>query len=293
MSGLALALTVVSSLGWAGFDATRKALSERLGAVPLVVLLMVGQLPFFGLWIAWDASELTVGSGFYLPAAGSVALNVAANLCFVTAVRISPLSVTIPMLSFSPAFSALIELMLFGDAPASRQWLGMAIVIAGALGLHIGGARGGLRAFVARVLEERGSLLMGIVALLWSLSGVCDKAATAHASASLQGFTQCAGVALALGVYLVARGRVGELGGVRAVPGLYALALGAGVVALGVQLLAYQAALVGLVEAVKRAIGMLAALTIGRIAFGEQVRATQVAAVLVMAAGVALIALPT
>ncbi len=95
MSGLALALTVLSSLGWAGFDATRKALSERLDAVPLVVLLMVGQLPFFGAWMAYEGGGLTIGSGFYAPAVGSVALNVAANLLFVTAVRISPLSVTI------------------------------------------------------------------------------------------------------------------------------------------------------------------------------------------------------
>ena len=292
MSGLALAYTILSSFGWAGFDATRKVLSSRVPAVPLVVLLMVGQLPFFGAWIAWEHASLVVGRGFWSPAIASVALNVAANLLFLKAVRESPLSLTVPMLSLSPAFAAVAEFVGYGLAPTAQQWAGMVVVIAGAITLHAGGQAGAdPRAVVRQMLQERGSLWMAAVALLWAVSGTCDKAATSHASAAVAGFAQCGGVALCLAVWMVARREVSGLGAIVRVRGVYALSIGSGVLALGVQLMAYQLALVGLVEAVKRAVGMLTSLALGRMVFGEQIGLTQVLAVLVMAFGVALIAL--
>lgn len=292
MSGLALAYTILSSLGWAGFDATRKVLSSRVPAVPLVVLLMVGQLPFFGAWIAWDHATLVVGPGFWTPALASVALNVAANLLFLKAVRESPLSLTIPMLSLSPAFAAVAEFVGYGAAPTGPQWLGMGIVILGAITLHAGGQAGAdPRAVVRQMLQERGSLWMAVVALLWAVSGTFDKAATSHATAAVAGFAQCAGVALCLAVWMVARRETSGLRAIGSVRGVYVLSIASGVLALGVQLLAYQLALVGLVEAVKRAVGMLTSLALGRVVFGERIGLTQVAAVLVMAVGVALIAI--
>ena len=292
MTTLAIALTVVSALGWAGFDATRKGLSQHIPAVPLVVALMIGKLPFFAAWMATEAQTagLDWTGHYYLPAVGSVLLNVAANLLFVMAVRISPLSVTIPMLSLSPAFAAFAEWAMYGGAPSAVQAAGMGVVILGALLLHAGG-EGGLRAVFSALLRERGSVMMAAVALLWAVSGTFDKAATGAATAGIHGFVQCAGVALCLAVVMLFKPQEGAWRALREQRWLYLGAIALGVVALGVQLLAYQQALVGLVEAIKRAVGMVAALMIGRFAFGETIKPVQFGAVALMSAGVALIVL--
>jgi drug/metabolite transporter (DMT)-like permease len=62
-------------------------------------------------------------------------------------------------------------------------------------------------------------------------------------------------------------------------------------VGLGLQFVALRLTLVGLVEALKRAIGMLFAVAVGRVVFGEPPTPGKVAAVLLMSAGVALIVL--
>ncbi|MFT4704911.1 MAG: drug/metabolite transporter (DMT)-like permease, partial [Bradymonadia bacterium] len=64
-----------------------------------------------------------------------------------------------------------------------------------------------------------------------------------------------------------------------------------GALALGTQLVAFGQTLVSFVEAIKRAVGMLLALVLGRVLFKEEIRPGQIFAVLLMSAGVALIVL--
>lgn len=70
-------------------------------------------------------------------------------------------------------------------------------------------------------------------------------------------------------------------------PGEWPLLVAAMVASLALtfQLLAFQGILVAPVEAMKRAIGSLAALVLGRLVFGERVTWVHVAAVVTMVAG--------
>ena len=65
----------------------------------------------------------------------------------------------------------------------------------------------------------------------------------------------------------------------------------AAAVGLGLQFVALRLTLVGLVEALKRAIGMFFAVAVGRFAFEEPLTTGKVAGVVLMSAGVALIVL--
>ena len=47
---------LVASLGWATFDAARKHLSDRIPPVALVVLLMLGQVPVFAIWLGFSVA---------------------------------------------------------------------------------------------------------------------------------------------------------------------------------------------------------------------------------------------
>lgn len=301
---IALLLTLGSSACWAGLDAMRKRLAGKLSAIALVVWLSLLQAPLFGAWWAAIGGTLETQhiAGYVGIAALALVLNVIANVAFVRAVHISDLSTTIPMMAFSPVFTAAVANPVLGERPEMSAILGILAVVVGALFLTFrppSSATDGdegppstpgspLRWFAAR-FRDQGALLMLLVAACWSTTTVLDKIATRHAPLPMHGLVINTGVGLSLAAFLWARGRASELADVREdLPGMgVAALLGAG--ALGLQLAAIQGMLVGLVETIKRAFGMLSSIVVGRVAWGEAITPTKVVGALLMAAGTAAI----
>jgi drug/metabolite transporter (DMT)-like permease len=283
----AFAAIAVASLGWAALDALRKALTAHVRPVPLAALLAAGQLPLFATWV-FLSGETRVAAGYVLPGAATIALNVAANLLFLHAVHVSPLSATIPFRSFTPVFATAFSAVVLGERPDPSDLAGIVLVVLGGLFVNLrwdGAARS------AALLREPGSLMMTGVALLWSLTSVLDKRALAFAGVPTHAAIQCGGVALVLLLVLAARGRLADLRVRAPARGRLAFALVAAGVGLSFQFLALRLTLVGLVEALKRSIGMLFAVGVGRLAFGEPLTAGKIAGVILMSTGVALIVL--
>lgn len=280
-------LAFAASCGWAGFDLGRKLLAARLKTLPLATLVVAGEVPIFLAWVLVDHAQAP-GSGYWGPAAVSVVLNIAANLLFIRAVQIAPLGLTIPFLSFTPVFSAVTALGLLDEIPTALQVLGIAAVVTGGLVLATGGAAGTHGWWLA-VRRSRGSLLMLAVAALWSVTGPFDKLALRYASVPVHSLVLTAGVAGGLLVLVLGTRRGGEL--VTALRewrllGLSVLAAGLG---LALQLTAIRGLYVSFMEALKRTVGMIAALVNGRAFFAEPITGRKLAAVGLMAVGVVLI----
>jgi drug/metabolite transporter (DMT)-like permease len=281
----ALLVMSISSLGWAAFDVLRKRLAADVPALPLVTVLALGLTPLFAVWLlvtGWPS----VSAGYASRAMLAVTGNVAANIMFVHAVRVAPLSTTVPLLSFTPVFTALLSAALLREVPAVRPAFGIVLVVLGALTLQWGAALAGQRRLP--VFGPGPRLMLG-VALLWSLVAVADKAAIARASAALHGLVQTGGVGLVLLALLATRRELGALAGLRCHGrGLAAAAVASGL-ALGLQFVAYGLVFVSTVEAVKRTLGMLAAVINGRVFFGEPLTPAKWAGVTLLALGVLLV----
>ena len=289
MSPLALAAVVACAVGWSVFDWARKALVGKIAPTPLMLLLTAGQVPLFAAWAVLDGG-LAYASGYWPPALASVAVNVVANLAFIHAFRVAPISLVVPLLSLTPVVTALLAIPMLGELPTAVQGAGIVLVVAGALLLNLRGAHGrSFGAMLRSAARNRGLQLMLVVVLCWSLTPPLDKLALAHAGPAAHGFVLCAGVAAAIFVLLAARGRLGEARQVARAPGVYVLAVGVSVAALALQLFAYRLVYVAFVETLKRGLGNAMALVWGRFVFGERVGWAQVAAVALMAAGVALV----
>jgi len=286
---LGIGLTVGSALCWAGLDASRKVLVQKVSPVALLVLLTLGQMPLFGAWGAL-AGDTIDSWDYVLPALASLVLNIIANLCFFRAVTVSPLSLTVPLLAFVPVFTTIAANPLLGELPGVRQIAGIGVVVLGALTLNAGAAeeRSPL-AFARALLRERGSVPMLVTALCWSMTIVVDKLATEHAGFGIHGTMLNAGLGLFGLALLAARGRLRELGAIRQAwkPWLFAIAMGA--LGLGGQLVAVQHLFAALVEAGKRAIGVTMSVLVGRFAFGEPITRFKIAAVALMSLGAGLI----
>ncbi|HSG39878.1 MAG TPA: DMT family transporter, partial [Thermoanaerobaculia bacterium] len=226
---LALLLVVASSLGWAGFDLLRKLLVREVPSVALVFLLTAASAPLFAVWMVVDGAT-RMEPGYLLPALGSVALNVAANLLFLEGMRIAPLSVTVPLLSLTPVFTTLLAIPLLGERPSLRGVMGILLVIAGAIWLNWQPREG--RSPEDRRGKLKGAVMVALTSLFWSLTIPLDKLAVELSTPQLHGLTLNAGVAASVLVVLVAQRRMGDLATLRKVPGVFGMALVVSVVAL-------------------------------------------------------------
>lgn len=286
MTILPLLAVAGASLALSGFDLSRKLLGRHLGPLPMVALLAAASVPIFAV-LAVLAGQLEIRPGYLLPAAASVVLNLTAHLAFLEAVRRSPLSLTIPLLSLTPMFTALAGLFLLGERPSAIGIAGIGLVVLGAFWLH----RPAETPDARRWLREPGAWLMTAAALLWAVSLPLDKMAVARSGPALHGLVLTTGISVGALLLLTLRGRLRDLAGVRNGWGVFALALITSTLALGLQLVAIQWVLVSLVETAKRGVGNVAAVLLGRSVFREPLSLAKVGAAVLMSVGVALILL--
>ncbi len=285
----ALLLVVGCAVAFSVADLQRKLLAERVRALPLLVAMSAGMAPFFLVW--WVAQR----SGwpappYWLPGSGSMALNLVANLAFLEAVRIAPLSLTIPVLSLTPVFTTLLAIPVLGEVPSARQLAGVVLVVGGVLWLGLRDAEGASPRELVRALgRERGSQLMVVTALCWSLAMPLDKLALAASGPAFHGLALNAGVALGALAVLAARRGAAELGGLARHGWLLVWLVVVGAVALVLILLAIPLTWIGFIETMKRGLGSFLAVVWGRWFFAEPVTARKLVAVAAIAAGVALI----
>jgi len=284
-------LVIGSAAAYSVLDLARKVLVVRIPTAALLFYLSIGQLPFFAAWMVLAGSG-AVGSGYFLPAAVSVILNIAANLLFMEAVRLSPLSLTVPFLALTPVFTTLLGIPLLGEVPGALQWAGVAVVVVGAFQLNLGSAVGGSpRAAWRAFLSEPGSLLMVLVSLCWSLAMPLDKLALVHADVATHGFVLNAGVAGGVLGFLILRRQTADLRTVSRGWVLLAAGVLVSVIGLALLLLSLAHLWVAVAETLRRGFGSISALILGRWMFHEPITTAKVIGVVLMSIGVALILL--
>lgn len=287
----ALALTLVCALGFAASDYYRKAATEHVGPTLLLTLFVAGQIPLLGIWMMLSGGWQVAPSYWIYGAAAAVA-GLVANLLFLMAMRASALSLTVPILGLIPVLTTAFGILALNEVPTGQQVFGIAMAVAGLITLYLpDGTRNPLRVF-ARFATDTGARYMLAVTVMWSATAPLDKISVQNSSAATHGFIQVCAISAVLVAYLliVQRGRSVAIARNAMAPA--ALASVSAGIAYGCQLVAYQLTLVGVVESLKRVIGLLSALLLGWLLLGEPLTRRKVAGIALMAAGVPLIILP-
>ncbi|MEO7794414.1 MAG: DMT family transporter [Thermoanaerobaculia bacterium] len=285
----AVSLALFAAFAWSVFDLERRFLSVRIRAMALVAWVTLGALPPLLIW-ALASGPHGIESGYWLPASASVLLNLLANFTYFRSLQLAPLSQTLPMLSFTPAFAAVLAAIFLGERLGVRPVSGLLLVVAGALLLALRPGSG-LRGLFVGLLENRGCRMMVGVALLWSATLLLDKRALGSASPQVHALFMNGGVALGALAVLAAKRELGELRALRGNGWLLLAAIATGALALATQLVALGSVPVGFLETVKRGVGGILAVVWGRTLLAEPVTLSKVAAVGLMSLGVALVVL--
>ena len=282
---LGIVLATVSALCWGGLDALRKKLALHLDALPLTWWLIVGQWPLFLAWVVWSGqSDFT--SAWFLPGFIVSTLAILGAMLFIKAVQLSPLSLVIPMLSFTPVFAVLTSAVILEEYPSERQLLGIGIIVSGAFSLGWTGNRAGHRGWY-----EPGVWMMVAVSLCWAATLTFDKLALNYAAVPMHALMQSMLMGISLWIILAIRGSLSELKKISQYKKLYIWAVITSCLATGTQLMAITVVQVGVVEAIKRSLGLALSVLSGWIFFKEPPTLMKQLSVLWMGVGVLIVVL--
>ncbi|HFD91734.1 MAG TPA: EamA family transporter [Gammaproteobacteria bacterium] len=220
-----------------------------------------------------------------------IPMEMGAMVCYLIAIRDSPLYLTLPYLAFTPVFSLLSAYLLLGETVSPDGLAGILLVTSGAYLLNADHFRGhelkGWLAPLRAIFHERGSRLMLLAAIVYSLTSVFSKEAMSYVTPSSFGpfYFFVIGTSV-LVVSMIARPRQLRVLGSRIVPLLVAGALMA--VMVVTHFLAIAAVEVAYMLSVKRS-SLLFGILFGAIMFREQQLFHHFIAGTLMVAGVVLI----
>jgi drug/metabolite transporter (DMT)-like permease len=143
----------------------------RIGyAVPLLIPIF----PFI------DIPELD--SVFFMVVFLLLPLETTALLLYMKAINTSPLSLTLPFLSLTPVFLIGTSYIILGESPNKTGLMGIILVVIGAYLLNVHKIKQGFLEPLRAVVKERGSVLMIIVAFIFSITSSFGKIAVQHSS---------------------------------------------------------------------------------------------------------------
>ncbi|MBI5233652.1 MAG: EamA family transporter [Deltaproteobacteria bacterium] len=268
--------------------ATADALSKRaLKSTDDLVIVWVREgyaLPFLAvafLFVPVPALDPT----FWVTVATLIPLEILALILYVKAIRLSPLSLSVPFMAFTPAFIMFIAFVILGETPDASGFSGIVLIALGAYLLNIGAFKQGVLGPIKAIGKEPGSVLMLIVALIYSVTATLGKVAVGHSSPFFFGFFYPFLLTVMLSGILIAKGR---LRGVAAKPFVFLpIGLCAAVMILS-HFIAISLADVAYMIAIKRT-SLLFSVLYGRLFFGEEAVGERLLGAGVMLAGVVLI----
>ncbi len=226
---------------------------------------------------------------FWGALAVSGGLNVLTSLLYLQAIKHSDLSVTAPMITFTPLFLLATSPLILGERAGPLGMLGIGLIVFGAYLLNIHKRSLGLLAPFRALVSETGPRLMLAVALIWSVTANVDKIGLQHSSPVFWGIAVnllIAAVLLPWAATRIRRDRRqvrGNLGN------LLAIGLCGGLTIL-CQMTAISLTLVPYVIAIKRTSTVMSVLW-GCLLFREPALRERLLGVTVMVVGVVLITL--
>lgn len=173
------------SLSAAFFSATADALTKRnfsgLSAYEMGTVRYAYTLP----WLVVSFLFVPVPSldrYFFISLACGLPLELLAVLCYMQAIKRSPLSLTLPFLAFTPLFLILTGWLILGETITWSGALGIFLITLGSYCLNLSRTKDSLLGPIKAVLKEPGSMLMLLVAFLYSITSVIGKAGVLHSN---------------------------------------------------------------------------------------------------------------
>lgn len=180
-------LAIATALCVATGDALTKKFFGRFSPYDMAIASSIYSLPFLVVYIFFIPIP-QLDTVFWWIACILIPLDTFAFYLYMKAIKLSPLSLSIPFLSFTPVFMILTGFIVLGEVPNSWGIIGIGFVVAGSYLLNVTQVKYGYFAPFRAILREPGSILMLVVAFIYSFLAVLGKKAIQHSSPLFFGF---------------------------------------------------------------------------------------------------------
>jgi len=200
--------SILTAFTLASSDAlTKKALADTNEYLVAFFRLLFA-LPFL-LCLLFFTPIPRIDAEFYRAFAVSLPLEILAMILYIKALRVSPLSLTLPFLSLTPVFLILISYLILGEKVSLRGGAGIFLVAAGSYVLNLHEVKKGILGPLRSVAREKGSVMMTGVAVIYSITSSLGKMAIEHSSPLFFGVTYFVAMTIVLAPIALFMGRGG------------------------------------------------------------------------------------
>ena len=282
---MGIILCIISGFFWAFFDISRKFSLKKINSTELLIFFSLIQIIFFSIWLFLDFFKVDFYS-YILPAGLLVFINIISAFLFLESIKTSQLSLTIPLLSFSPLFSAVFSSIILKENLNIFQYFGIISILVGTMILY---AKNFTLVEILRsfsiIKSEKGAIYMLIVSILWSVTPVFDKVCFKYATMNFHGFFQ----SLVMFILLIIIKRkeidiliVNYLKNYKLISLTLVIGLGATIL----QFFSISLTYVTIMESIKRSIGQISSVFLGNLYFNETINPQKVIGIFFLCLGI-------
>jgi drug/metabolite transporter (DMT)-like permease len=175
-----IAYSLLCAFSLATTDALSKRALEEHNPILIAWVRLEYMVPFL-LAVALFIPIPPLDATFWAVVVMALPLEILAYVLYIQAIRISPLSLTIPFLALTPSFLIGTSWIMLGELPSTSGLVGILLVTVGAYLLNVHTTtKEGLWGPLRSIRREKGSLLMALVAFIYSITSNLGKIAINH-----------------------------------------------------------------------------------------------------------------
>lgn len=269
-------------------DVTSKRGLQRFDEYIIAASLILFQLPFMiPLYLFIEIPAL--GDRFWYALITGTSLNLIAITFYIKAIKLSDLSITVPIVNFTPLFLLITSPVIVGEYPSAAGYSGIFFIVTGSYILNIRHRSAGFLGPIRALFSEAGPRYMLVTAFLWSITANIDKVGVQNSSPFFWAITVTLSLSAGMAIIMIitSRDRIKEIP--RNLKTLFPIGF-FGAVTMLAQMTAISLTLVVYVISIKR---LSTALSVfwGYFIFGEKGIKERLAGVVLMIIGVLLISL--
>lgn len=188
------------------FESVSNALGKR-ATQTVEELPIVWSSRFFSLCILFPFALLTQSftlpnTTFWIALVMGAILNTFTAILFIKAIKNSPLSLVLPIATFTPVFLLVTSPLIVKESPPLLGVAGVLLIFIGSYILNISKRIHGAFEPIRVLFRERGSRLMLIVTFIWSITANIDKIAVKNSNPILYSLLETFTILLFLTVIL-------------------------------------------------------------------------------------------
>jgi drug/metabolite transporter (DMT)-like permease len=197
-----LVLAFLTAVFTSGQDIISKRLSSRVSPYVSAWAVSFFSVPFLAFLFLWE-KPVDLGPHFWHALFASTAILTASSFFFFRAIQLSDLSLTVPLLSFTPLFLLLTSPLMLREFPGPLGITGMVLIVTGCYLLFYHPQQENVLMPFRRLLNARGSRYMLFVALLYSIGANVDKIGMRNSSPLVWSLFLNFCVGIILGVWML------------------------------------------------------------------------------------------